>query len=75
MLTMEEIELKLTVNEVNQILEALGQLPYAQVYQLIHQVQEQAQQQIHAKKKTASAPAADGAIPTSLNESLPIKGE
>lgn len=55
---MEEIELKLTLNEVNQILEALGQRPYAQIYQLVHKVQEQAQSQIRASAQANHAPSA-----------------
>ncbi|MBC6479735.1 MAG: hypothetical protein GDA56_20100 [Hormoscilla sp. GM7CHS1pb] len=57
---MEEIELKLTVNEVNQVLEALGQLPYARIYQLIHKVQDQAQQQIRAAARANHAPSYSG---------------
>lgn len=41
------VQLDLNLSEVNQILEALGQLPYIQVYQLIGKIQHQAQAQLH----------------------------
>jgi hypothetical protein len=40
------ISLSLSVPETNVVLEALGQLPYARVYELIRKVQEQAQRQL-----------------------------
>jgi hypothetical protein len=42
----KEIELKLTVVEVNGILQALGQMPYAQVVSLVLKIQQQAQAQV-----------------------------
>jgi len=42
----QEIELRLPLFEINQILESLGQRPYAQVYGLIHKIQAQAQAQL-----------------------------
>lgn len=42
----QKIKLELTVDQVNVILEALGRLPFAQVYELIHSIQEQAQGQL-----------------------------
>jgi hypothetical protein len=44
--TPPKIRLELTVPEVNQILDALGRLPYAEVYELIGNLQQQAQPQI-----------------------------
>jgi hypothetical protein len=41
-----KIRLDLTIPEVNQILDALGRLPYAEVYELIGGLQRQAQGQI-----------------------------
>lgn len=41
-----EIQIQLTLGEINQILEALGSLPYRQVYQLIGKVQQQAESQL-----------------------------
>ncbi|MEV4575642.1 hypothetical protein AB0K16_20580 [Nonomuraea jabiensis] len=43
---MEKITLSLSIPEINLILEALGRLPYAQVYELIGNVQEQARAQL-----------------------------
>lgn len=42
----KEIELKLTVAEVNGILQALGQMPYTQVVSLVLKIQRQAQAQV-----------------------------
>jgi hypothetical protein len=41
-----KIRLELTIPEVNQILDALGRLPYAEVYELIGDLQRQAQGQL-----------------------------
>jgi hypothetical protein len=43
----QQIQLTLSLPEANQILEALGQMPYAQVYQLIGKIQQQAQNQLY----------------------------
>jgi hypothetical protein len=43
---MQEINLKLTVDEVNLILEGLGSLPFAKVYALVPRIQGQAAQQL-----------------------------
>lgn len=40
------IELTLTIEEVNQLLSALGQRPYQEVFQLINKIQQQAQSQL-----------------------------
>lgn len=50
----KEIELKLTVAEVNGVLQALGQMPFAQVASLIHKIQQQAAPQV---QKVPAAPA------------------
>lgn len=39
---MQEIQLRLTLAEVNQILDALGEKSYKQVYQLVAKIQQQA---------------------------------
>ena len=44
----QEIELKLTIEETNQILDALGQMPFIKVHQLIAKIQQQAQQQLQS---------------------------
>lgn len=41
------LTLKLSVNEVNLILEGLGYLPYARVYELVNKVQSQAYSQLN----------------------------
>jgi hypothetical protein len=42
----QEITLTLTVPEANVVLEALGRLPYAEVYELIGKFHQQAQAQL-----------------------------
>lgn len=44
----QEIQLNLTVEETNTVLEALGQLPYVRVHLLIDKVQQQATTQLHS---------------------------
>ena len=43
---MKEIDLRVTVDEGNIILEALGRKPFAKVYSLIGKIQEQAREQL-----------------------------
>ncbi len=43
---MEEVNIRLNINEVNTILEALGNLPYGRVYQLVVSIQNQAREQL-----------------------------
>ena len=43
---MKEITLKLTIEETNNILQSLGNLPFIQVNQLIQKIQQQAGQQL-----------------------------
>jgi hypothetical protein len=42
---MQEIQITVTLEEANLLLEALGQLPFVRVYQLIAKIQQQAQTQ------------------------------
>jgi hypothetical protein len=42
------VKLELTINEVNVIMQALGNAPYAQVAELIQKIREQAQPQLPA---------------------------
>lgn len=44
---MKIIELELSIEEANLILEALGNLPFSRVYALIAKIQEQASQQLN----------------------------
>ena len=50
----EQISLKLTLGEVNQVLEALGTMPYRQVYQLIGKIQRQGESQLQQSESTDS---------------------
>jgi hypothetical protein len=45
---MQEINLKLAIEDVNVILEGVGNLPFAKVYALVGKIQEQAAQQLRA---------------------------
>ena len=51
---MQEIQLKLTLAEVNQILDALGDRSYKQVYQLILKIQQQAGNQLQDNDRPAA---------------------
>jgi hypothetical protein len=63
---MQEIELKLTVEETNVILEGLGNLPFARVYTLVTKIQSQAGEQIKARgaEGIASTNSPGGGKPT-----------
>lgn len=52
---MKEINLNLTIDEANLVLEALGNLPFARVYTLIGKIQEQAGQQLKQAEGQAAA--------------------
>ena len=52
----ESINMKFTVSELNLILEALGNMPYYRVHELIHKIHSQAQEQVNSM---ASVPAAN----------------
>ena len=43
---MQEIDLKLTIDETNLVLEGLGQLPFGKVYSVVAKIQAQASGQI-----------------------------
>ena len=45
---MQDINLRLAIEDVNVILEGVGNLPVARVYTLVNKIQEQASQQIRA---------------------------
>ena len=44
------MKLDLTIQEVNLILQALGNAPYAQVFELVQKIKEQAQPQLNETK-------------------------
>jgi hypothetical protein len=52
------INLELTVNEINMVLQALGQAPYAQVAELFEKIKVQAVPQVEALPKEELAEAA-----------------
>lgn len=56
---MRKIQLTVTLPQVNQILEALGRQPYAEVYELIDQIQQQAAQQLDERSRGAAAAGSD----------------
>ena len=58
---MKDINLEITIDEANLILEALGNLPFVKVYALIGKIQEQAGQQLSAQN--SSTPADDTHYP------------
>lgn len=43
---MKEVNLKLTVNEVNMVIKALGQFPYNQVFEVVSKIHKQASDQV-----------------------------
>ena len=50
-----ELTLTFTTDEINVILEAVGQLPFVKVYALVAKVQEQARQQLAARPQEPDA--------------------
>lgn len=56
-----EIEFRLTVEEANLILEALGEQPFAKVFALVAKIQRQASEQVTASSNSepAASPGAD----------------
>jgi hypothetical protein len=61
---MKEINLQITIDEANLILEALGNLPFIKVYDLIGKLQQQAGQQLSVEGPPAKADNADNPVPT-----------
>jgi hypothetical protein len=60
---MQEINLKVTIEEANLILEGLGNLPFAKVYGLVSKIQEQAAQQLKRNSSAREEPSAIERIP------------
>lgn len=50
---MTTIQLSLTLEETNTVLEALGQMPYARVYLLVAKIQQQATTRLHEEQHPA----------------------
>jgi hypothetical protein len=57
---MKEIALKLTVDEANLILQALGNLPFAQVYGLIEKINQEASSQLDPSPNGSASAAGNG---------------
>ena len=53
---MKNLQLELTLEETNLILESLGQLPFVKVHQLITKIQQQAQGQLNQENGSEAAP-------------------
>jgi hypothetical protein len=45
------MKLELTINDVNMILQALGNAPYAQVFELVEKIRTQAQAQMQSTEQ------------------------
>ena len=52
---MKGVRLEITLEETNLILEALGQMPFARVYQLVNKIQQQASQQVEESQEQDSS--------------------
>lgn len=59
-MTEQKIALKLDLSQINQILQALGELPFAQVHELIGDIQLQAQAQLEATEAGGAADKSTG---------------
>ncbi len=57
---MEELNLKLTIDEINTVLESLGEQPYVKVYQLVSKIQKQSQEQLRASEKPVGLVQSEG---------------
>lgn len=62
----EPINMQLSLNDVNLLLEALGGMPYYRVHEIIHKIQSQAQRQVN-KITNAAVENADIAPATTGN--------
>jgi hypothetical protein len=60
---MQEINVKVTIEEANLILEGLGNLPFAKVYGLVAKIQEQAARQLKRTNSVQDEPLAIERIP------------
>ena len=63
---MREINLQVTIDEANLILEGLGQMPFARVFALVAKLQEQAAQQL--REDQTAAKVSELKTPTSAAE-------
>jgi hypothetical protein len=49
------VKIELTLPEINTIMQALGQMPYASVFELVTKIREQAQAQIAQQQEASDA--------------------
>jgi hypothetical protein len=63
---MPDIQLRLTLDELNLILEGVGNLPFARVYALVGKIQAQAAEQLQAAQAGGSGPAAPNVTPMAV---------
>jgi hypothetical protein len=54
---MSDISIQLTLDEVNVVMQGLGQLPYAQVSPVVDKIRGQVIPQVQAQQQAAQAPA------------------
>lgn len=59
----KDIQLQLSLEEVNLVLEALGNLPFARVYSLVGKLQSQASEQLPKTNPHPGGPGADAPRP------------
>ena len=48
------MKIELTIPEINAVLQALGAMPYAQVFELVQKIREQAQAQVSAEQENTN---------------------
>jgi len=63
---MQDIQLRLTIDELNLILEGVGNLPFARVYSLVGKIQAQAAEQLQAAQAGGSGLAAPNVTPMAV---------
>lgn len=56
--TMPDIELRLSIDELNLVLEGIGNLPFARVFALVGKIQAQAGSQLQTQAQAQPAPGA-----------------
>ncbi|MCG8421909.1 MAG: hypothetical protein MJE77_28645 [Proteobacteria bacterium] len=66
---MRQINLEVTVEEANLILEGLGQLAFVKVYALISKIQDQAREQLNGEAVPGERSQADPPSPTVAEKS------
>ncbi len=60
---MTEINLEVTVDEANLILEGLGHLPFAKVFAMVGKLQDQASRQLNGPAEAAEDPSRPTPVP------------